>query len=92
MGATGRYGGEEFCVVMPGADLSETIDCAEQLRKGIKSLVIRHMGTQLDLTASFGCTVSVPDDRLLSDILSRADHALYEAKTSGRDRVCTSTT
>ncbi len=89
MGITGRYGGEEFCVVLPGADIAETEHYAERLRGGLESLEVIYKGERLSLTASFGCTVSDAEDSLLSDILSRADRALYEAKSSGRNRVCT---
>ena len=86
----GRYGGEEFCVVLEGcADLASARAYAEQLRLKVQSLRIKARGTDtvLDtITASFGVAFAEPCDNLES-LVTRADDALYEAKRNGRNQV-----
>lgn len=78
-----RWGGEEFLVLIKGADLEATVRIAEHLRRGIRMLPIGHVGT---VTASFGVTALRGDDTAAS-ALQRIDEALYQAKSSGRDQV-----
>ena len=61
----------------------------EGVRNGISGLSIANLGPGRRVTASFGVAQLKPGDSL-SDLLRRADAALYEAKKSGRDRVCVS--
>ncbi|WP_177434557.1 diguanylate cyclase [Pseudomonas sp. Sample_16] len=86
----GRYGGEEFCVVLEGcADLAAAHAFAEHLRLKVQSLRIKARGTDtvLDtITASFGVAFAQPDDNLES-LVTRADDGLYEAKRNGRNQV-----
>lgn len=86
----GRYGGEEFCVVLEDcADLDNACAFAEQLRLKVQSLRIKARGTDtvLDtITASFGVAFIEPDDNLES-LLTRADDGLYQAKRNGRNQV-----
>jgi diguanylate cyclase len=86
----GRYGGEEFCVVLEGcADLATARAFAEHLRLKVQSLRIKARGTDtvLDtITASFGVAYAQPDDNLES-LVTRADDGLYEAKRNGRNQV-----
>lgn len=87
----GRYGGEEFCVVLDGVNAYLLGEIAERIRRRIE---IESGGSVrsvngLRVTASLGATLSV--DRRHSNIpvlLEQADQALYEAKRSGRNRVC----
>ncbi len=82
----GRYGGEEFVVVMSASpDVAHTI--AERLREGIEATPIHTRSGPLDVTVSVGVSHLVVDDREIGDVLGRADRALYRAKTSGRNRV-----
>jgi len=84
----GRYGGEEFLVVLPGCDLATTVRRCE----GIRSLigadpVVTPQGT-LSTTISIGVTVADPAvDLSLEALLEAADEALYRAKQNGRNRV-----
>ncbi|MFB9203563.1 GGDEF domain-containing protein [Nonomuraea spiralis] len=84
----GRFGGEEFVVLLPGADVDEARQVAERLRTHIG-----HMATPVDdvlirITISVGVALmSVHGDDLI-DLLAAADLALYRAKELGRDRVC----
>jgi diguanylate cyclase (GGDEF)-like protein len=83
----GRLGGEEFAAFIPGTNVSTARLYAEGVRSGISSLSIANLGVGRRVSASFGVAQRRPGDSL-SDLLRRADAALYEAKKSGRDRVC----
>jgi len=91
----GRYGGEEFCIVLPGADLDAALRTAERCRSNIESADIRADESQLKLTASFGL-VSVSAQKIneiyvqLDSLLKQADTALYKAKDQGRNQVVSS--
>ncbi|TJZ72990.1 GGDEF domain-containing protein [Chitiniphilus eburneus] len=81
-----RYGGEEFCLVLPGAGQSGAIRVAEQLRTRIADHDWEQVSPELEVTLSIGVAEYQAADN--SEILlSRADLALYLAKRSGRDRV-----
>lgn len=83
-----RYGGEEFVILMPHTTLEQVLDKAEELRKGIGSLVITDKEISASVTISVG--VSTYPDTADSQVtlLKSADNALYEAKRQGRNRVC----
>jgi diguanylate cyclase (GGDEF)-like protein len=78
-----RYGGEEFCVLLPGTDAKAAASLAEHLRAQVAR---PYNGTLRDLTASFGVAVWQPGD-VEDGLLGRADRALYRAKAAGRNRV-----
>ncbi len=84
----GRYGGEEFLVVLPGCDDTEVQPSADRLREAIASEPMAFDSVNVAITISIGATV-VPADMEASqtEILLAADKALYEAKNSGRNRV-----
>jgi diguanylate cyclase (GGDEF)-like protein len=85
--AVGRYGGEEFLVLLPGCNDSETRAKAERLREAISGELIGTAGGNLKVTMSVGgvATAEWPQDTS-NQILQRADAALYRAKKEGRDR------
>jgi diguanylate cyclase (GGDEF)-like protein len=86
-----RYGGEEFAVLLPGTTAEGAYELAEQARLRIEARGIQHRASDAGrvLTASFGVTSLVPDAQQGSALLvEAADRALYEAKASGRNRVC----
>jgi diguanylate cyclase (GGDEF)-like protein len=85
--AVGRYGGEEFLVLLPGCDAVATMDKAEQLRTAIVQQPIETPAGPLRVTMSFGAvtTANWPLDTT-SQILQMADAALYRAKQEGRNR------
>lgn len=78
----GRYGGEEFVVMLPEADAGQAMEVAERIHQTLDS------GHPLDCKVSIGLTVWQEGDTLES-MLARADGALYAAKEQGRNRTCT---
>ena len=84
--AAGRYGGEEFLILLPGCDLSNTVKQAERLRRLIADKPIHHNGKAFQVTASFGATCYAPS-MTAEQLVQIADEALYRAKNCGRNRV-----
>ena len=82
----GRLGGEEFAMVLPGTDLAGALAAAERLRRAVREAVVITSGTPYTMTVSIGVVVLDPNETL-GMALARADHALYAAKSGGRDRV-----
>ncbi len=85
-----RYGGEEFVVIMPGASLDEAKSVAERVRAAVRAepfkLGAAADSATLDVTVSAGVAAfDAAED--LDTLIKRADGALYDAKTGGRDRV-----
>jgi two-component system, cell cycle response regulator len=84
--AVGRYGGEEFLVVLPGCDDESTRNQAERMRKAIYGDPIQLPDSPLQLSASLGCSTFDGYGAVNPDILiNTADEALYTAKDSGRN-------
>jgi diguanylate cyclase (GGDEF)-like protein len=83
----GRYGGEEFSVLLPNTDLDGAIEVAERLRKAIEEIILETDYGPLKITASFGIAAFRPSDMTINNFLKRADAALYRAKNSGRNRI-----
>lgn len=82
-----RYGGDEFLVALPGADLATATDVVERVRAGLarKLLVVEPGGAARHVTASFGLAMLDPEAGVV-DSIDRADQALLLAKTAGRNR------
>ncbi|MGB5602276.1 MAG: EAL domain-containing protein [Gammaproteobacteria bacterium] len=85
----GRYGGEEFCVALPVADLDQGNEVAETLRNKIKQAPKGFSEKEMTITASFGVSNAEAYMTDVAQLLEHADKALYIAKESGRDRVVT---
>lgn len=84
----GRYGGEELCLVLPDTDLAGATTVAESLRAAIAGEPYEDAGQRVQVTASFGVAANTGGRPLpVDELLRRADTALYEAKTAGRNRV-----
>ncbi|GAB4113248.1 MAG: hypothetical protein Fur005_16440 [Roseiflexaceae bacterium] len=89
----GRYGGEEFAVLLPRTATHEAYQVAERLRQAIAAIQIETTTAPIQVTVSIG-VASNADARpggLLDHLLDAADQALYTAKREGRNRVCIST-
>jgi diguanylate cyclase (GGDEF)-like protein len=84
----GRFGGEEFVVLLPGADTVEACRVAERLRSRVRRLAIPAEDGSVAVTVSVGVSLLRTHGEDLIELLAAADLALYRAKESGRDRVC----
>jgi diguanylate cyclase (GGDEF)-like protein len=84
----GRYGGEEFAAILPETDLIGAIDVAERICREIEKLVINFQDKNIRISTSVGVAIISPNDKRYEDLISNADHALYEAKATGRNKVC----
>lgn len=80
----GRYGGEEFIVLLPETDLSGALTLAETIRQAVASMAIPGLG---HITISGGVAQVRPDDTALDAAIQRADQALYRSKHDGRNRI-----
>ncbi|QUS40477.1 GGDEF domain-containing protein [Tardiphaga alba] len=82
----GRYGGEEFLLVLPDNTVEQSLQIVERLRGIIADLDWASVAPDLSLTMSAGISGIAPNDTA-EDVLARADRALYSAKDAGRNRV-----
>ena len=85
--SVGRYGGEEFLVVVPGSDLDAAVELAERLRQGVSAEAVCVAGATISTTVSLGLAVSTADVSRPDQLLHQADEALYAAKRAGRNRI-----
>ncbi len=85
----GRYGGEEFGIILPGVNLAQAVSIAERLRKAVEGITIDCNGVPIKVTISLG-VATMKDGLDEEKLISLADEALYLAKRSGRNRVKTS--
>ena len=83
----GRYGGEEFLVILPGAARTEAMLVGESLRRRIESMDIEPEGIPLRMTSSIGIAHLLGEGDTAGQLVDRADQALYRAKAEGRNRV-----
>ena len=82
----GRYGGEEFAVILAGLD-PDGPELAERMRQVVAAAPVPTRDGPVPVTISVGLTHLHPDDGAVDHLLARADHALYRAKEGGRNRV-----
>ncbi|MCL1142137.1 sensor domain-containing diguanylate cyclase [Shewanella gaetbuli] len=84
-----RFGGEEFAIILPNTDEHGAIQVAETIRQAIENLAIKWDSLDIPLTISIGVSVAIIDsDQHPTMLLAQADKALYQAKRTGRNKVC----
>ncbi|MGI9201130.1 MAG: GGDEF domain-containing protein [Woeseiaceae bacterium] len=82
-----RIGGEEFALVLPGTSIREATKIADELCIKMASSPMVSAGRQIVMTASFGVATISDQDASLTDVVVKADRALYRSKRAGRNRV-----
>lgn len=82
----GRFGGEEFIIVLNNTELKDAYEVAEKIRKLVENTTLVYDNIKMNITASFGVYSIRDNDVSISDLLSKADKNLYKAKISGRNR------
>jgi diguanylate cyclase (GGDEF)-like protein len=83
-----RFGGEEFCMLLPGADKEGAYLVAERIRKTVETQTIKAYDESIRMTVSIGISAYPDDAANTRDLIEHADRALYQAKREGRNRVC----
>jgi len=87
-----RYGGEEFTVLMPGADVQTGVKLAERIRKRVANTTFQYRGVDLRVRLSCGLAVFPDNGTDADELVRKADRALYRAKNAGRNTVAVSET
>ena len=82
----GRYGGEEFLIVLPSSEIKAAVEQAERLCQTIRSLLVEANDHSFKVTISIGVAQYRVGDESWEQFLHRADEALYKAKDQGRDQ------
>lgn len=85
-----RYGGEQFVVIMAGADRAHALEISRKFQETLEQAAIEHEGSQVHrfVTVSAGLVSLIPDEDDISEhIIKQADQALYTAKSEGRNRI-----
>jgi diguanylate cyclase (GGDEF)-like protein len=86
----GRYGGEEFLVVLPGCDIGQSSQTAERICAAVAEASVLVDGCEVRITVSIGVTACAANTLLEDKLLAKADAALYEAKGAGRNCISVS--
>lgn len=87
--AAARFGGEEFAVVLPDTRAEGALHVAENIRQASERVRLPVEGREVGVSVSIGVAIQVPEEGLaVQDLIALADQALYEAKSSGRNRTC----
>ncbi len=87
--ALGRYGGEEFLILLPGASTADAEVVAERIRKRVQEMSMIVSGMRIGLTVSLGVAAVDGEVAIPDDLIERADAALYRSKEGGRNLVST---
>ena len=83
----GRYGGEEFLLILPNSEAAGAMDMAQRIRRQIRQVRFYNDGNEISMTISVGVAQCSEAEESIEAVLGRADSALYQAKNNGRDQV-----
>ena len=83
-----RYGGEEFCVLLPECTKTKAVQLAQTIREKIEGQTIILRREKTNITVSIGVSAFPKDAQAKEDFIEKADQALYQAKKTGRNKVC----
>jgi diguanylate cyclase (GGDEF)-like protein len=83
----GRYGGEEFLLILPNSEAAGAMDMAQRIREQIRQVRFYNDGNEISMTISVGVAQCSDAEESVEAVLGRADSALYQAKNNGRDQV-----
>ena len=84
----GRFGGEEFCVVLPDTDRAGARYRAERIRQAVEASSVKAYDAEVKITLSLGVATYPEDGTRIEELIDKADWALYRAKREGRNRIC----
>ena len=84
----GRYGGDEFLVILIDTDKDKAKFAAGRIREAIEGKDVRVYDENLKVTVSIGISVFPDDSRDVAGLIEKADLALYQAKQTGRNKIC----
>ena len=84
----GRYGGEEFSLILPETGKDQALVAAERIRQAVECKLIKVYDEDLRVTISIGISAFPKDGRSCQTIIERADQALYHAKQTGKNKTC----
>lgn len=83
----GRFGGEEFILLLPDTDLESAMVVINRLREKLQASPVRADGKEIRITATFAVTEVRAEDATIEEVIRRADKALYQGKEAGRNQV-----
>ena len=83
-----RFGGEEFCLLLPQTSLDAAYELGEKLLKIIEESYFLVIGQKIQMTVSIGVSHTVGTDSQHFEVIDRSDKKMYEAKNSGRNTIC----
>ena len=83
----GRYGGEEFILILPGTVLEEAANIAERMRAVVSNSLVSTDAGKLTFSVSIGVSCLSEEDQSIEDVIDRADKGLIKSKATGRNRV-----
>lgn len=84
----GKYGGEEFCLILTETDIKGAQYVAERIRQALQDTMVQAYDESLSVTISIGVAGFPDDSQELAELVDKADQALYRAKETGRNKVC----
>ena len=82
----GRYGGEEFLIVLRNTDGNSAFEVIEKIRKLVQENVFEYKDIKIKITSSFGGYIIMNEKITIDELINRADKNLYSAKNSGRNK------